>query len=425
MGGMDRNHFAVIDAINGEISDYVLNISGRFLALEEIDGEVIAGGNPGLVFTSRPGVAAFDIASGFGRAFTVPIEGEVYALAAYGDQLFIGGSFTTHGTTERYYLISVNIETGEISDWNPFPSSGIRALLVDGPILYVGGYFVEISGEQRNSLVAYNLETGELLPWNPNVKAYGGVTRIASHGSTLYVAGDFTEIGGKTRRTLAAIDRISGEVTDWNPDPDMRAVTVLPVDDTIYVGGAFEHIGGAAHHGLAALDIITGQANNWRADVNVSVLSLALRQGVLFAGGQYQTINGTVQTNLAALHPQLPTGNLLPWNPAVGGESDTSTVDALLANNVGLYVGGGFRTAGGEARNYLAAYPIGSALTSPRLNGGAFRISFIGALGKPYVFEASTNLMNWIPVSTNMAPFTFEDRQLLEHATRFFRARPQ
>lgn len=425
MSGQVRNHFAVIDASTGQLTDYSLNISGRFQTLEVIHGEVVAGGNPGLVFTSRPALAAFDMASGFGRAFTVPIDGEVHALAAYQDHLFVGGSFAAYADTARYYLISVDLRTGEISDWNPFPSTGIRALHVDGPILYVGGYFVEISGQQRDCLVAYNLETGELLPWNPNVNAYGGVTRIASRGNTLYVAGEFTHVGGQPRRTLAAIDRVSGQVTSWNPDPNLRAVSILPADDVIFVGGAFEQIGGASRHGLAALDYITGQANNWQANVNVSVLSLALREGVLFAGGQYQFINGVVQTNLAALHPQLATGNLLPWNPAVGVESSSSTVDALLANDVGLYVGGEFRTAGGEARNYLAAFPIGSALTSPRLSSSAFRTSFIGAIGQPYVFEASSNLVHWTAVSTNIAPFTFEDRQLTNHPSRFFRARPK
>lgn len=368
-------------------------------------------------------MAAFDIASGFGRALTVPIDGEVYALAVYGNQLFIGGSFAAYAETTRYYLITVDLQTGNITDWNPFPSTGVRALLVDGPTLYVGGYFVEISGQQRNGLAAYDLETGELLPWNPN--ANNGVTEIAIRGNTLYVAGEFTQIGGQSRNGLASLSRISGQVTDWNPNPDLRAVTILPTDETIYVGGAFEHIGSAARHGLAALNPFTGTATEWHADVNVSVLSLAQRKGVLFTGGQYQFINGIVQTNLAALNPQLATDNLLPWNPEVGIESDTSTVEAMLADDVALYVGGNFQNAGGEARNYLAAFPVGSALATPRLDHGALRLGFIGALGKPYVFEASTNLLNWVPVYTNMAPFTFEDRELINHSQRFFRARPQ
>ena len=44
------------------------------------------------------------------------------------------------------------------------------------------------------------------------------------------------------------------------------------------------------------------------------------------------------------------------------------------------------------------------------------------ASGTTYVIEASTNLVNWIPVHTNTAPFTFVDADAGQFSQRFYRA---
>jgi hypothetical protein len=64
----------------------------------------------------------------------------------------------------------------------------------------------------------------------------------------------------------------------------------------------------------------------------------------------------------------------------------------------------------------------GGLLTSTTAGGGKFSFNVAGAAGQWYVVQASTNLMAWIPVVTNMAPFTYTDTNTAAYHQRFFRA---
>lgn len=46
---------------------------------------------------------------------------------------------------------------------------------------------------------------------------------------------------------------------------------------------------------------------------------------------------------------------------------------------------------------------------SPLL-GGQLKFNVIGVPGYNYAIEASTDLVNWTPLSTNASPFTFTDQ---------------
>jgi hypothetical protein len=45
-----------------------------------------------------------------------------------------------------------------------------------------------------------------------------------------------------------------------------------------------------------------------------------------------------------------------------------------------------------------------------------------GVAGYDYVIEASTDLMNWLPVQTNTAPFTFTLTNASGNPQQYFRA---
>jgi hypothetical protein len=58
------------------------------------------------------------------------------------------------------------------------------------------------------------------------------------------------------------------------------------------------------------------------------------------------------------------------------------------------------------------------------LNGGAFQLQFTAATGQSYVLQASTNLMNWTPLSTNTpawSPFFWVDPGAANFPARFYR----
>jgi hypothetical protein len=53
---------------------------------------------------------------------------------------------------------------------------------------------------------------------------------------------------------------------------------------------------------------------------------------------------------------------------------------------------------------------------------GQFALTVAGATGHRYVVEASTDLMHWVPVQTNTAPFRFVDTNASQFVQRFYRS---
>ena len=52
---------------------------------------------------------------------------------------------------------------------------------------------------------------------------------------------------------------------------------------------------------------------------------------------------------------------------------------------------------------------------------GQFALNVTGASGAKYIVQASTNMVNWAPVQTNTAPFTFTDTKAGQFSQRFYR----
>src|SRR5512134_3453315 len=118
--------------------------------------------------------------------------GQVYAVVPDGSGgWYIGGSFSSVGGVPRSNLAHI-LADNTVSDWNPSPTSVVRALALDGSTLYVGGSFGSIGGQARNNIAALDVATGDATGWNPN--ANGTVYALAVSGSTIYAGGDFTTI---------------------------------------------------------------------------------------------------------------------------------------------------------------------------------------------------------------------------------------
>jgi hypothetical protein len=53
---------------------------------------------------------------------------------------------------------------------------------------------------------------------------------------------------------------------------------------------------------------------------------------------------------------------------------------------------------------------------------GQFQFDILGVTGLNYSVQASTNLMNWVPLQTNVSPFTFIDTNSTAFPQRFYRS---
>jgi beta-xylosidase len=65
---------------------------------------------------------------------------------------------------------------------------------------------------------------------------------------------------------------------------------------------------------------------------------------------------------------------------------------------------------------------LSAALENPSWTGGGFRFSVSDQPGTNFAVEASADLVNWVRVATNTAPFTFVDIRSSQFEKQFYRA---
>jgi hypothetical protein len=71
----------------------------------------------------------------------------------------------------------------------------------------------------------------------------------------------------------------------------------------------------------------------------------------------------------------------------------------------------------------LTVYATAAAtLASTAHADGQYALIVAGVPGYKYVVQASTNMVNWVPVQTNTAPLTFVDTDASQFGQRFYRS---
>lgn len=108
------------------------------------------------------------------------------------------------------------------------------------------------------------------------------------------------------------------------------------------------------------------------------------------------------------------------------GNTNQATISGLMPGMTYYFAATSYNQAGEESNlSNEASYtvPLPPTLTSMIHSAGTFGFTFSGNPGQMYVVEASTNLLNWIPVLTNMAPFSFMDTNIASFKRRFYRTR--
>ena len=111
------------------------------------------------------------------------------------------------------------------------------------------------------------------------------------------------------------------------------------------------------------------------------------------------------------------------------GNTNTVTITGLVQGTTYYFAASSYNSAGMESTlSNEAQYtvPITTATLSSALNtGGQFSFAVTGVTGKVYVVQASTNLVNWVAIQTNTAPFVFVDTNAVHFHQRFYRTYDQ
>lgn len=312
----------------------------------------------------------------------------VEVLEIYGNDLFAGGYFTSFGCERASSVAKLNNKTGKIvPNWghNDISINGysVDALALVGDYLYVGGGFT--AGEDLENLIRIDAFTGALdTSWNMHVNDY--VECLLNDGTDLYIGGFYTSIGGKYRSLLSRINLSSGTIdNNWNPnvtDPGGApyVMTVDTLGDYIYIGGLFVKVGGQPRKCIAKISKSTGLADpDWKPLIQTGVLIPMVIKIVtdgddIYAGGTFPIIDGQVRQGLARLNKT--TGHVDSWNP--GAQNGISTI-AITSDAV--YIGGGFDKIGNIPRTNVAKINKSNGSVypwAPMLDGGVDIIKIVG-----------------------------------------------
>lgn len=142
------------------------------------DGQRLFVGTAGSLANGGNGNSVWALTTTGGARWQKALSGDVQALEALGDTLFIG----SHGD---YIFNRVKYRIDGSTNPN-FPANGY----VESPS--------NANAISRGKLMSVNLTTGTLLPWDPDLNSINGVWTLESGSSGLLVGGDFTAVANPT-----------------------------------------------------------------------------------------------------------------------------------------------------------------------------------------------------------------------------------
>ncbi|KKQ61133.1 MAG: hypothetical protein US83_C0009G0039 [Candidatus Falkowbacteria bacterium GW2011_GWC2_38_22] len=330
-------------------------LNGTVYAMAEYDNELYVGG----YFQSAGGVTNRNyIARWNGSVWNTvgavsDINDTVNALAVYNGSLYVGGAFTNAaGVTNRNRIArwdGTNWNTvGAVSDIN----NTVRTLAVYNGSLYVGGSFTSAAGvTNRNYIARWDGSTWNTVGATSNLNSV--VYALATYNGSLYVGGNFTNAAGTTGRDYIA--RWDGST--WNTvgaTSNLNSVVsaFAIYNGSLYVGGWFTNAAGTTGRDyIARWDGSTWNTVGAVSDINGDVYALAVYNGSLYVGGDFTNVANTTGRNYLARWD----GSV--WNTVGAINNPNSVVRALATYNGSLYVGGLFSNfAGVSGRNNIARW---------------------------------------------------------------------
>ena len=108
------------------------------------------------------------------------------------------------------------------------------------------------------------------------------------------------------------------------------------------------------------------------------------------------------------------------------GNNTSVTIDGLVPGTTYYFAATTVDSGGNESGfSNEASYTVPvtpAALTLLASAGGQFSFTVSGDAGQLYVVQASTNLIDWVSIQTNIAPFLFTDTNAAGFSQRYYRA---
>jgi hypothetical protein len=151
-----------------------------------------------------------------------PVIGYVEALAAIGNSLYIGGQFSTYGLKPALNLAKVDATTGLLDQTftqgagisDGAGGSNVYALAAAGSSVYVGGGFGSYRGTAVQNIAKIDATSGALDTTFTQPTGFTApnsfIAALLVSGNSLYVGGEFATYRTADAENLAKVEAVSG-----------------------------------------------------------------------------------------------------------------------------------------------------------------------------------------------------------------------
>ena len=343
------------------------------------DDKIIIGGNFEMVNgVPRNNIARLNADGSLDMNWNPDANSTVYAVAVFGTNIYIGGSFTNVGGFAQSRIAKLHYYYGYplTNVWQNGANSTVYALATAANSVYIGGAFTNIATKNRRYIAKCN--DGGVLDVNFTNDANYHVRALLYDAGDLYVGGDFSQIGGEVRSYLAKLHYFNGMALAWDPDPNNTVLTLAHSGSYIYAGGYFNIIGLRARNGVAKIDKTSGSVDiTWAPELTDSCYVRAVGKDLfsVYVAGSFTNVGSLAVEEFAKLNDTY-------GDPDTGwSNSPNHQIKVIKAYTTNVFIGGEFHLIGNDWAQALA-----------KLNtNGTPKANFTTSVSEPgYVYGIST-----------------------------------
>lgn len=282
--------------------------ANRVLAIAGRGSDVFVGG----AFTNVGGINVANIARWDGNNWWnlgFGFDANVTVLAVSANAVYAGGSFTNVNDPPSVFPVN------HIAMWDGFnwynlgsgvnPNGNVNAIAVSGNNVYIGGTFTTAGGTTANRVAMWDGFNWSSLGTGSANGLNGTVYAVAVNGSDVYVGGVFMNAGTTVVRGIAKWDG-----ANWSglgsgvTGPSTAEIRDLAFggDGRLYCSGRFTNISGINANGIARWDGTQWEAlgSGFAADsAIVRATGLAIRGDDVFAVGSFTVAGLTESSGIA------------------------------------------------------------------------------------------------------------------------------
>lgn len=204
IAGTDINRLAAVDQTTGRIDPaFAPRPNNTIRALNTSpDGSKVYAGGPftAIAGSARPGIAELNAGTGSTTAFAPADGGVIIALDVVPD----GHRVFFSSTSNRTYAYDPAVSNAAV--YRVRTGGDVQAIEATDDEVYIGGHFTNLPEFKlpRPTLASFDPATGVPTAWNPSTSGYHyAVWTITAGPDFLAVGGDFTRVGGVRHQGFA------------------------------------------------------------------------------------------------------------------------------------------------------------------------------------------------------------------------------